>query len=128
MRVLRLQPRPCPAADVARADPLRDDAFKAHAAGVPKDGRAVAGERLAELDAVAHGLVAAREQPRQALRLTFVIAGYGYPVLVIASSRYWGIANDYRARSCDRTWCSNHRLGQRDVRDHGRLRHGARRA
>jgi len=67
LRVLPLQPGARPAADVARADPLRDDPFEAKTAGVAKDGGAVAGERLAELDAVAHGLVAAREQPRQPL-------------------------------------------------------------
>src|SRR4051794_28906332 len=65
IRVLRLQPGACPAAQITRADALRDDAFQAHPAGVAKDGGAVAGERLTELDAVAHGLVAAREQARE---------------------------------------------------------------
>jgi hypothetical protein len=55
---------------VAPADPLRDDAFEAQAAGVPEDGSAIAGERVAELDAVAqrpfHGsgnTMAARSGP-----------------------------------------------------------------
>jgi hypothetical protein len=40
-------------------------------AGVTKDGAAVAGDRLAELDALPHRLVAPREQPRQALPARF---------------------------------------------------------
>jgi hypothetical protein len=50
----RFQPCARAAAEVTRADPpLRD----AHAAGVPKDGRPVPGERLAELDAILHRLI-----------------------------------------------------------------------
>ena len=56
IRVLRLKPCPRSAAHVARADPLRDNAFEAHSP-MPKDGGPVAGDRLAELDAVAHGLL-----------------------------------------------------------------------
>ena len=59
IRVLRLQPRPCPATHVAGADALRDDAFKVHPARMTKDGSAVSGDRLAQLDAVAHRFVAA---------------------------------------------------------------------
>src|SRR4051812_36343731 len=50
--VLRLQPCARSVADVARADPLGDNAFEAHAADVAKDGSAVAGDRLAQMDAV----------------------------------------------------------------------------
>src|SRR3954447_11296825 len=57
-RVLRLQPCPRPTAHVSRSDALRDDAFEVHLAGVPKDGRPVAGDCLAHLDAVAQRLVA----------------------------------------------------------------------
>src|SRR3954465_15740090 len=56
IRVLSLQTGPRPAADVARADPLRHDAFEPQTAAAPEGGGAVAGERLAELDPVAHRL------------------------------------------------------------------------
>src|SRR3954453_6308262 len=46
-----LQPCPCPAAHVPRAYPLRNDAFEPQPAGMAEHGGAVAGERLAELDA-----------------------------------------------------------------------------
>jgi hypothetical protein len=67
---------------VARADPLRDDAFEAQAAGVPEDGSAIAGERVAELDAVAqrpfHGSgnnMAARSGP---LRMTLHVGVFRF--------------------------------------------------
>src|SRR6476620_8026664 len=56
VRVLGLQPCPCPAAHVARADALRHDAFEVHPARMTKDGGHVTGDRLANLDAVARGL------------------------------------------------------------------------
>ena len=54
IRVLRLQPGPRPATHVPRADALRHDALEAHGATVPKDGGTFSGDRLAELDAIAH--------------------------------------------------------------------------
>ena len=42
-----------------RPDALRDDAFEVHPARVSEDRRAVAGDRLTELNAVAHRLVLA---------------------------------------------------------------------
>ena len=56
MRVLRLQPCPRPAADLARADALRDNHFEIHQARMTKDDGSITGDRLAELDAVAHRL------------------------------------------------------------------------
>jgi len=71
------------AADIPGADPLRDNAFKAQTAGVAIDGGPVAGDRLAELDALPHRLVAAREQPRQALlpQINFCCRGLRMPPL-----------------------------------------------
>ena len=51
-RVFRLQPRARPAADVTRPDPLRDNAFAVHLAGVPEDAATIPSDRLAELDAL----------------------------------------------------------------------------
>ena len=56
-RVLRLQPCPRSAAHAARADALRHDAFEVHPARMTKNGGPISGDRLAELDALAHGLV-----------------------------------------------------------------------
>jgi hypothetical protein len=53
-RVLRLQPCPGPTAHIAGADALRDYAFESQTAGMAEDGGPVAGDRLAQLDAVAH--------------------------------------------------------------------------
>jgi hypothetical protein len=61
-----LQPGARPTTHVSRADPLRDDPSP-QPAGIAEDGAAVAGERVAELDAVAHRLVAPREQLTKAL-------------------------------------------------------------
>jgi len=59
IRVLRLNPCPCSTTHVSGADALRDDAFEVHPARVSEDRRAVAGDRLTELNAVAHRLVLA---------------------------------------------------------------------
>ena len=59
IRVLGLEPCPCPAAHISRANSLRDDALEAHPARMTKDGGAVAGDRLAQLDVHSHGLAVA---------------------------------------------------------------------
>src|SRR3954464_14936076 len=56
IRALRLQPCPRSAAHIPRPPALRDNTFQAHAARLPEDGDPVSGDRLNELDAVAHRL------------------------------------------------------------------------
>src|SRR6516225_1028772 len=48
IRVLELQPVLRPAGAVGRAEPLRDDAFEAHLAGVPEYALAIVGEVLVQ--------------------------------------------------------------------------------
>ena len=51
VRVLHFEPIGRAAGAVARAEPLRDDAFESHLAGVGEDSRAVALDMLVEPDA-----------------------------------------------------------------------------
>src|SRR6476659_425616 len=53
LRVPRLQPSPCPAADVAGADAVGDHAFAPQCAGMARDEAAVSGAGRTELDALA---------------------------------------------------------------------------
>ena len=48
IRVLELEPVLRPAGAVARAEPLRHDALKAHLAGVPEYALAIVGEMLVQ--------------------------------------------------------------------------------